>query len=73
MSVIPWNYLIPTFIPLPYFIPSEELSGSLIVAALSGIEVNLISPGIRFIFGSKASYSYFKPLLTENYSSLIHY
>ncbi len=37
----------------PYFIPSEELSGSLIVAALSGIEVSLILPGIAdSFFGS---------------------
>ena len=48
----------------PYFIPSDELKGALITAALSGIEVNLILPGISDSkIVQRASFSYFKPLL----------
>jgi cardiolipin synthase len=48
----------------PYFIPSDELKGALITAALSGVDVKIILPGIsdsRIV--QRASNSYFKPFL----------
>jgi cardiolipin synthase len=48
----------------PYFIPSDEFKSALIMAALSGIKVKLILPGISdSTIVNRASYSYFKPLL----------
>jgi len=48
----------------PYFIPSDELKSALITAALSGIDVKIILPGISdSTIVQRASYSYFKPLL----------
>jgi cardiolipin synthase len=48
----------------PYFIPSDELKGALITAALSGVNVDLILPGISdSTLVQRASFSYFKPLL----------
>ncbi len=48
----------------PYFIPSDELKGALITAALSGIDVKIILPGVsdsRIV--QRAANSYFKPFL----------
>jgi cardiolipin synthase len=48
----------------PYFIPSDEFKGALITAALSGIDVKLILPGISdSTIVQRASFSYFKPFL----------
>jgi len=48
----------------PYFIPSDELKQALITAALSGVDVQLILPGISdSTIVQRASYSYFRPLL----------
>jgi cardiolipin synthase len=48
----------------PYFIPSDEFKGALITAALSGIDVSLILPGISdSTIVQRASNSYFKPFL----------
>ena len=49
----------------PYFLPQENIFSSLINAALSGVEVNLIFAGVSDNFLSRnASYTYFKELLT---------
>jgi len=48
----------------PYFIPSDELKGALITAALSGVEVKIILPGISdSTIVQRASNSYLKPFL----------
>ncbi len=48
----------------PYFIPSDELKSALITAALSGIDVKIILPGMSdSTIVQRASYSYFKPFL----------
>ncbi|HMN23053.1 MAG TPA: cardiolipin synthase [Ignavibacteriaceae bacterium] len=49
----------------PYFMPQENIFSSLINAALSGVEVNLILAGVSDNFLSRnASFTYFKELLT---------
>lgn len=48
----------------PYYIPSEELERALIIAAASGIEVELMVPSKSdSFFVQHASYSFLKPLL----------
>ena len=48
----------------PYFIPSDELKGALITAALSGVTVKMILPGISdSTIVQRASNSYLKPFL----------
>ena len=48
----------------PYFIPSDELKGALITAALSGVDVKIILPGISdSTIVQRASNSYLKPFL----------
>ena len=48
----------------PYFIPSDEFKGALITAALSGIDVKIILPGISdSTIVQRASNSYLKPFL----------
>lgn len=48
----------------PYFIPNDQLTSALVVAASSGIEVELIIPGKSDSFiVQHASFSFIKPLL----------
>ncbi len=51
----------------PYYIPSQELERALIVAASSGVEVELMIPAYSdSFFVRHASFSYLKPLLERN-------
>lgn len=51
----------------PYFIPSQELERALIVAASSGVEVELMIPATSdSFFVRHASFSYLKPLLQRD-------
>jgi cardiolipin synthase len=48
----------------PYFIPSDEFKGALNTAALSGVDVKIILPGISdSTIVQRASNSYLKPFL----------
>lgn len=51
----------------PYYIPSQELERALIVAASSGVNVELMIPSTSdSFFVRHASFSYLKPLLQRN-------
>ena len=48
----------------PYFIPPDELTSTLVIAAANGVEVELILPGNSDSFAVQhASFSFIKPLL----------
>src|SRR5699024_3366172 len=48
----------------PYYIPSEELETALMIAAASGVEVEIILPkSSDSFFVQHASFSFLKPLL----------
>lgn len=57
----------------PYYIPSEELERALIIAASSGVEVELIIPKYSdSILVHHASYSFLKPLLERGVNVFLY-